>query len=100
MKDKEIENSIDGYKYLVSMTTILNEREFPQDNICICDTRDCAIKVIQDMLNKNIEVNKKEGTIAEPFKINRLGCLVKWRDKENNKWMWEFGIFPVKYVNE
>lgn len=99
--DKEIENSIEGYKYLVSFTILIDDKEFPQDNICVCDTRDSAIDAIKKHLEENIELNKQyNNTIAEPYNITRLGCLVKWKSNYNYKWMWEYAILPVKYITD
>jgi len=103
--DKEIENSIDGYKYLVTMCVYFGSHKPSYEygdankeyNICVCDTRDKAISAIKDDIKNNINVNNTIMEIAEPYNITRLGGIVKWKDNNNDKWLWEYMICPIKY---
>lgn len=97
----EIENTIEGYKYLVTMSIIIPDNIRFNDNLanlCICDSRDEAIEFIKHNIEENAEFNKKHNIALEPYNINRLGGVVKWTSPTGEKWMWDYAICPVKYI--
>lgn len=103
----EVENSINGYKYMVGM--VINAQdplggfESGEDKLCICDTRDECVEFIRKDIERNTESYKKDpltvNIYSDPYNITRLGTIVKWHDGEKS-WFWTYGIYPVRYIHE
>lgn len=99
-----IENKIDGYKYVVGFSMSpddpLDTRN--QSLLCTCDTRDECIEEIKKDIKLYQESNIRDGysIFHEDYNINRLGTIIKWYEtKDDKSWFWSYNIYPVRYVN-